>query len=246
MYAGGCREDHFIHSEWSEHDVLSLFSANGSVSNIAIHQPNFSGNVVRYEVRNHLNAQAQGRMCLMALKAPTQDGKEHHEYSPASASPGEPSSATGQDSNLFYTTEMQVAILGTFFAYLAVLRSVLPGKVIPGAVLPDGTRLHYLCNGLLSLLLLVGLLGLGSWMNSIDPTIIAERGLELLSATFICCILVTLALYAGGVKSKSQTSSLKPHISGNFVHDWWFGIQLNPQCMGIDLKFFFVRAGMMG
>ncbi|CAI9097827.1 OLC1v1034328C1 [Oldenlandia corymbosa var. corymbosa] len=26
----------------------------------------------------------------------------------------------------------------------------------------------------------------------------------------------------------------------------WFGVQLNPQFMGIDLKFFFVRAGMMG
>ncbi|XP_022851447.1 delta(14)-sterol reductase-like [Olea europaea var. sylvestris] len=26
----------------------------------------------------------------------------------------------------------------------------------------------------------------------------------------------------------------------------WFGIQLNPQFIGMDLKFFFVRAGMMG
>ncbi|PKI72527.1 hypothetical protein CRG98_007049, partial [Punica granatum] len=139
-----------------------------------------------------------------------------------------------------------VAILGTFFTYLAVVGSILPGKVVPGAVLQDGTRLHYRCNGLLSLLLLVGLLGLGSWMNFIKPTIIADRGLELLSATFIFSVLVTLLLYAAGLKSANQSSSLKPHVSGNFVHDWWFGIQLNPKFMGIDLKFFFVRAGMMG
>ncbi|KAK4783038.1 hypothetical protein SAY86_007412 [Trapa natans] len=146
----------------------------------------------------------------------------------------------------FITGFGYVALLGTFFAYLAVLGSVLPGKVVPGAVLQDGTRLHYRCNGLLSLLLLVGILGLVSWMNFIDPTIIAERGLELLSATFIFSILVALVLYAVGIRTRSQSSSLKPHVSGNYVHDWWFGIQLNPQFMGIDLKFFFVRAGMMG
>jgi delta14-sterol reductase len=76
--------------------------------------------------------------------------------------------------------------------------------------------------------------------------VVADRGLELLSATFIFCVLVTLALYVTGRSSSNKGSSLKPHVSGNLVHDWWFGIQLNPQFMSIDLKFFFVRAGMMG
>nr|XP_025634990.1 delta(14)-sterol reductase-like isoform X2 [Arachis hypogaea]XP_025663564.1 delta(14)-sterol reductase-like isoform X2 [Arachis hypogaea] len=66
-----------------------------------------------------------------------------------------------------------------------------------------------------------------------------------LSSVFLY-VLVTLALYFAGCKSRSKGSSLKPHITGNLIHDWWFGIQLNPQFMGIDLKFFFVRAGMMG
>ncbi|XP_039164669.1 delta(14)-sterol reductase-like [Eucalyptus grandis] len=57
---------------------------------------------------------------------------------------------------------------------------------------------------------------------------------------------VTLVLYAAGCNSTSDSSSLKPHLSGNLIHDLWFGIQLNPQFIGIDLKFFFVRAGMMG
>ncbi|KAB1221278.1 Delta(14)-sterol reductase [Morella rubra] len=76
--------------------------------------------------------------------------------------------------------------------------------------------------------------------------VISDRGLELLSATFVFSFLVTLVLYAAGCKSSNQGSSLKPHLTGNLIHDWWFGIQLNPHVMGIDLKFFFVRAGMMG
>ncbi|MED6160133.1 hypothetical protein PIB30_048507 [Stylosanthes scabra] len=114
-----------------------------------------------------------------------------------------------------------------FFAYLAIVGSIVPGKLVPGAVLADGTRLHYRCNGLVSLLLLVALLGISAKMGFVSPT-------------------VTLALYFAGCKSRSKGSSLKPHITGSLIHDWWFGIQLNPQFMGIDLKFFFVRAGMMG
>ncbi|XVF55643.1 hypothetical protein PTKIN_Ptkin06aG0052900 [Pterospermum kingtungense] len=139
-----------------------------------------------------------------------------------------------------------VAVLVIFFAYLAVAGYILPGKLVPGVTLQDGSRLHYRCNGLLVLLLLVGLLGVGSKMNFLSPTVISDRGLELLSATFIFSFLVMLVLYISGCRSHSKGSSLKPHITGNLIHDWWYGIQLNPHFIGIDLKFFFVRAGMMG
>ncbi|KAK7355484.1 hypothetical protein VNO80_14740 [Phaseolus coccineus] len=139
-----------------------------------------------------------------------------------------------------------VPLLAGFFSYLAIAGSILPGKLVPGVALPDATRLHYRCNGLLSLLLLVALLGIGAKMGFVSPTAISDRGLELLSTTFLFSFLVTLVLYFFGCKSQSKGSSLKPHISGNLIHDWWFGIQLNPHFMGIDLKFFFVRAGMMG
>ncbi|XVE76034.1 hypothetical protein DITRI_Ditri12bG0140500 [Diplodiscus trichospermus] len=139
-----------------------------------------------------------------------------------------------------------VAVLVVFFAYLAVAGSILPGKIVRGVTLLDGSRLRYRCNGLLALLLLVGLLGVGSKMNFVPPTVISDRGLELLSATFIFSFLVMLVLYAAGSQSCDKGSSLKPHITGNLIHEWWYGIQLNPRFMGIDLKFFFVRAGMMG
>ncbi|XP_052172043.1 delta(14)-sterol reductase [Diospyros lotus] len=139
-----------------------------------------------------------------------------------------------------------VTLLVGFFAYLAIAGSIIPGKLIPGVTLPDGTRLLYRCNGLLSLIFLLVLLGLGAWNKLVSPTAVADRGLELLSTTFIFSFLVTLVLYVAGCRSHDQSSSLKPHVTGILIHDWWFGIQLNPQFMGIDLKFFFVRAGMMG
>lgn len=139
-----------------------------------------------------------------------------------------------------------VSMLLIFVAYLAIAGSILPGKSVPGVVLSDGTHLHYPCNGLLLLGLLVILLGIGGSMDLVSPTAIADRGLELLSTTLIFSVFVTFLLYVAGCRSRHQSSCLKPHITGNLIHDWWFGIQLNPQFMGIDLKFYFVRAGMMG
>ncbi|KNA10646.1 hypothetical protein SOVF_142420 [Spinacia oleracea] len=139
-----------------------------------------------------------------------------------------------------------VGLLLSYFGYLAVIGSVLPGKIVPGAILSDGTRLHYRCNGLLSSILSLLLLGGGIATGFVSPTVIVDRGLELLSATFIFSFVVSLLLCVAGCTSRDKGSSLKPYVSGNWIHDWWFGIQLNPQFMGIDLKFFFVRAGILG
>ncbi|KAJ0892011.1 putative delta(14)-sterol reductase [Helianthus annuus] len=105
--------------------------------------------------------------------------------------------------------------------------------------------------GLISLLLLVGLLWLEAWMDLVSLTAISDRGLELLSTTFIFSVIVSsnkLHCYFMwlGCKSKDRSASLKPHVTGNIIDDLWFGIQLNPNFLGVDLKFFFVRAGMMG
>ncbi|KAF8079450.1 hypothetical protein N665_1026s0008 [Sinapis alba] len=143
-------------------------------------------------------------------------------------------------------SSQSVYVLVFYFVYLAVAGELLPGKVIRGVVLSDGSQLRYRCNGLFALTLLVAILGISAKLGIVSPLVVADRGLELLSATFIFCVLVTLVLYITGRSSSDKSSSLKPHVSGNLVHDWWFGIQLNPQFLSIDLKFFFVRAGMMG
>ncbi|XP_073106602.1 delta(14)-sterol reductase isoform X7 [Elaeis guineensis] len=114
-----------------------------------------------------------------------------------------------------------VILLTFYLGYLAVAGFILPGRVVPGAILPDGTRLHYRCNGLVSLLMLLALLGTGFYMKWMSPTVIADKGVELLSTTFMFSLFVSLVLYAAGLKSCSQSSSLKAHATGNFIHDWW-------------------------
>ncbi|KAG0497371.1 hypothetical protein HPP92_002062 [Vanilla planifolia] len=145
-----------------------------------------------------------------------------------------------------YPSWGSVGVLFTYLGYLALAGGILPGKVIPGALLPDGNRVYYRCNGLAVLLLLIGLLWIGNVMKIFSPTVIADKGAELLLVTFIFSVMVTHILYITGCKCRDQSSSLKAHVTGNFLHDWWFGVQLNPHVMNIDLKFFFIRAGMMG
>ena len=38
---------------------------------------------------------------------------------------------------------------------------------------------------------------------------------------FLSSFQVSLVLYAAGLKSHSQSSSLKPHVTGDFIHDWY-------------------------
>ncbi|KAI7997896.1 Delta(14)-sterol reductase [Camellia lanceoleosa] len=115
--------------------------------------------------------------------------------------------------NALIPSSTSVTMLLGFFTYLGVTGSILLGKVVPG---------------LLTLVLRVAPLGIGAMAN---------RGLELLSATSIISFLVTLSLYMAGCRSRDQGSSLKPHVTGNLIHDWWFGTQQNPQFMGTDYFF---------
>ncbi|XP_068664374.1 delta(14)-sterol reductase-like isoform X2 [Aristolochia californica] len=50
--------------------------------------------------------------------------------------------------------------------------------------------------------------------------VIVDKGLDLLSVTFLISFLVSVVLYTSGLKSKDQGSSLKRHVSGNIIHDW--------------------------
>ncbi|XP_020592756.1 delta(14)-sterol reductase [Phalaenopsis equestris] len=146
----------------------------------------------------------------------------------------------------FIPSWSSAGILLSYLVYLALAGAILPGKTVPGAVLSDGTRLHYRCNGLASLFVLMALLGIGIIMKFVSPTVIADKGAQLFSITFIFSVIVTLLLYITGSKSRDKSSSLRARVTGNLLHDWWFGVQLNPHFMGVDLKFFFVRAGLMG
>ncbi|TVU10588.1 hypothetical protein EJB05_44130, partial [Eragrostis curvula] len=169
----------------------------------------------------------------------------------------------------------RVVVLLAYLGYLAVAGAILPGKLVAGAVLPDSSRLHYRCNGTpaaaaiartmlppgpipefpgqtAALLRVIFLHHFDVRFPQVCSRSCCFWGSLRWVPTWVGCLQrnvpndkVSFALYFAGLQSRHKSSSLKPHVSGNFLQDWWLGVQLNPHFMGVDLKFFFVRAGMM-
>eukprot|EP00249_Psilotum_nudum_P017410 c26310_g1_i1 orf=442-1566(+) len=147
---------------------------------------------------------------------------------------------------LYFPSSSMVCSLLLFLASLSVMEYILPAKLIPGTLLPDKSRQYYKCNGLYSLILLLAILGICAKCGIFSFMIVAEKIGELFTAALIFCFMFSLIMYVTGCKSAGRSASLKPEVTGNFLHDWWFGVQLNPQFLHIDLKFFSIKAGMMG
>eukprot|EP00897_Mesotaenium_endlicherianum_P003828 jgi/Mesen1/3473/ME000195S02620 len=138
-------------------------------------------------------------------------------------------------------------LLGGYAGALALGGVLLPGPVINGTKLADGTCIRYKVNGFRLLVVLLLALGLGSYCGAIQPTMVADMAGELFATTLVCTLLMSVLLYVvGRASTRHLSSSLKPHLSGNVLLDWWCGVQLNPHVFGLDLKFFCLRPGMMG
>ncbi|KAJ0095567.1 hypothetical protein Patl1_15305 [Pistacia atlantica] len=149
--------------------------------------------------------------------------------------------------NAFIPSLSSVAVLMTYFLYLATAGIYFTWFVIACIVgcatwnwCPDGFRITYYRGFELLSTTLIFCFLVSAEVSSLVP------GKFVVAFAFSIVCQVTWVLFVTGCRSHNQGSFLKPHVTGNLLHDWWFGIQLNPQFMGIDLKFFFVRAGMMG
>jgi delta14-sterol reductase len=118
--------------------------------------------------------------------------------------------------------------------------------VVAGTVLEDGTRKQYKCNGLLLYLVTVGVfVGLGI-TGIIDAAWPAAHALELFVAMNVLELAFAVFLYVRGVRSTATSASLRRHSHGSALLDFVIGVQLNPELLGIDLKFFAYRPAMIG
>lgn len=126
------------------------------------------------------------------------------------------------------------AIAGGWLALHVVLQLVCPGKVVTGALLPNGERLRYRMNGLSSFLVsiavLVGLLATGTIRAT---TVLAELG-ALLTVGTLGALALAAWLYLWGRRRGALERS-----SGNPVYDFYMGTVLNPRAGLFDLKLFF-------
>lgn len=135
---------------------------------------------------------------------------------------------------------------GYFAAYvllLAVLSSLLPGKIQLGALLSDGrTQLRYRINGLLVAGVTTTLFGAAVLSGRLPGAAIADAVPELFVVGNIVSISLSVLLFIHG-RATRRKQWLAPR---SFIIDFVMGSALNPTLLGIDLKFFSYRPAMVG
>ncbi|KAJ3304950.1 hypothetical protein HDV03_002180 [Kappamyces sp. JEL0829] len=147
--------------------------------------------------------------------------------------------------------------LSAFAVYVAwmalhfILAVVVPGEVVKGAPLPtpSGDRLDYKLNGLASMFISAGLVGLLVWVYGLAPLVwVADHYFPLAVAGILFSSVLSLLLYIWSHRSDKVVVA-KGGNSGYVLYDLWMGRELNPRvCSGmLDLKFVCeLRPGLIG
>jgi 7-dehydrocholesterol reductase len=135
-------------------------------------------------------------------------------------------------------------ILLIFVLMQLLLMVLLPGRTYLGPVTPAGDRVAYKINGLQAWVVTHLLLYLGAYqLKWFSPTIVYDHFGSLLTVCSLFSLLFCGFLYAKGVWMPSGKDAGR---SGNFIFDYFWGVELHPRILGIDLKQFAnVHLGMM-
>jgi len=121
-----------------------------------------------------------------------------------------------------------------FVALLFVGSLLLPGAEQPGAARSDGTRILYRCNGLaLFVLALLTVAGVELVGPGLAP--LAQNAWSLLIAANLLAFPACAVLFLTG-RSTGRKSA----------RDFFYGVERDPQLLGIDLKMFSYRPSLIG
>ena len=136
------------------------------------------------------------------------------------------------------------AIIAVFGFFQALLLKFLPGKKILGPITQSGEQPSYVDNGFKAYLITITTFFVGSYLfNFFSPTILYDNLGPLLGALNILSLTLCLFLLVKGLKFPSS----KDHgSSGNLIFDYYWGTELYPRLLGINIKQFTnCRFGMM-
>jgi len=118
-------------------------------------------------------------------------------------------------------------------AFQAALFAWLPGRRAEGAPLPDGRRLAYRLNGLLALVLTVGVAALGVATGIVPPGLLYQQfGALVTTANLVVLLGCLWLLWLGRRQANAQERKL------NLLEAYTVGACRNPRIGGFDLKFF--------
>ncbi len=146
---------------------------------------------------------------------------------------------------VFWGSKTAWTILSIYAAIELLLMKILPGKTVYGPKTPNGYIPVYKNNGFLAFITTLLLFWLfGFQLKLFNPSIIYDHFGEILGALNIFSLLFCLLLYFKGLYRPSTPDS---GTSGNPLFDYYWGTDLYPHILGINVKHFTnARFGMMG
>lgn len=127
-------------------------------------------------------------------------------------------------------------VLG-FVAYLFALTRLVRGTVQKGAVLEDGSRKTYVLNGLTIFLLTVVALAACQSFGFFSLSFLYRHFWGLFAGANLFSFAFTLALFFKGRGKEAKRS---------VASDLWYGAELNPTWLGVDLKLFSYKPSLIG
>ena len=145
---------------------------------------------------------------------------------------------------VFWGSKTAWSILGIYAAVQILLMKVLPGKKVNGPTTPKGYTPGYRNNGFAAFLLSLFLLWLlGFQLKLFRPAMIYDHFGEILGALNVFALSFTLLLYVKGLCCPTTPDS---GTTGSFLFDYYWGTDLYPHILGVNVKHFAnCRFGMM-
>lgn len=132
-------------------------------------------------------------------------------------------------------------LYGGWFLSQAALQIWVPGRTVYGMPLPNGQRLSYRMNGMLSFLFTLGVIGMAVAVGWLDATLLYDQMGPLLTVVNIFTFALAGFLYWWGLRGADWE---RP--TGRPLYDFFMGTALNPRLGALDLKLFCeARPGMI-
>lgn len=138
-------------------------------------------------------------------------------------------------------------VLG-FIGVLFVGAIILPGLERRGSSLPNGGTKDYKLYGMTFFFLIHIALEIATFGFRISLAPIVQHFWSLLIVTNVVAIVWSVALYVYGKRGGTVMKSEVGHDLSrpSWVKDLWFGIELNPTWLGVDLKMFMYQPSLLG
>jgi len=127
-------------------------------------------------------------------------------------------------------TPTAVVLYGGWLLVQAALQQWVPGRLVPGLTLEDGSRLTYRLNGWLTFWITLALAVAAPAAGLVPATVAYDQFGPLLTTANIVAFAGSFLLYLQGRRAGATT--------GDPVRDYVMGLLLNPRIRDFDLKYF--------